>query len=424
MLDTFFPDAPTDNLTKRQLSKIELEESKSYLVSMCYQLYKDNIFASGLYYFTEDMRIPRDQAQEEIIEQASAWDSIDAQSATFSTETCAHIFNAIEDLYIRDTNILTYLPASLFSLSLNTAENTHNASQSAMPSLYSYLVTELVPYASEADEAVHTNVDFSFVSGQSTTLSTADSSYSPDNDEDAIFAQIIRSLIVRPYGVKTINASSAFTDKSRKSSKVKRKHILTFDGIFNPRSIISRMRLFLLLVEAINVTLTTPAYRDILFETFANPCSRIKTYASAVAHPLWFNLIMHRVATGYYTCFRALVNDIRIIAGNWDSFNSDQTITICAEFCEKLIENLLLLVRGVTTLTDSEYAAICESVRFENSQSEEQDEKSTEKSQEIEEVSDSSSDSTNSSSESETSDNSLSSRPARNRASARSTRRR
>lgn len=424
VLDTFFPDAPTDHLTKRHLSKIELEESKSYLVSMCYQLYKDNIFASGLYYFTEDMQIPRDQVQEEIIEQASAWDSIDAQSATFSTETCAHIFNAIEDLYIRDTNILTYLPASLFSLSLNTAENTHNASQSAMPSLYSYLVTELVPYASEADEAVHTNVDFSFVSGQSTTLSTADSSYSPDNDEDAIFAQIIRSLIVRPYGVKTINASSAFTDKSRKSSKVKRKHILTFDGIFNPRSIISRMRLFLLLVEAINVTLTTPAYRDILFETFANPCSRIKTYASAVAHPLWFNLIMHRIATGYYTCFRALVNDIRIIAGNWDSFNSDQTITICAEFCEKLIENLLLLVRGVTTLTDSEYAAICESVRFENSQSEEQDEKSTEKSQEIEEVSDSSSDSTNSSSESETSDNSLSSRPARNRASARSTRRR
>lgn len=190
----------------------------------------------------------------------------------------------------------------------------------------------------------------------------------------------------------------------RKSSRSRQEHALTFDGIFNPMSILSRMRLFLVLVEAINITLTTSAYRDILLETFANPCGRIKRYAGVVAHPLWFNLIMHRIATGYYTCFRSLINDIRIIAGNWDSFNGDQTIAICAEFCEKLIGNLLLLVRGIAALTDNEYLAICESVRFESSQGDDQDEKSAETSQDLEEVSSS----TVSNSDSEPSDDSSS----------------
>ncbi|EFO63311.1 Hypothetical protein GLP15_1081 [Giardia lamblia P15] len=418
VLDAFFPDAPSDNLTKRQLSKIELEESKSYLVSVCYQLYRDNTFASGLYYFTEDVQVPRDQTQEEIVKQASVWDNIDAQSATFSVETCARIFSILEDLYIRDTNILTYIPASLFSLSLNTSRSESSSSQSPVSPLYPSLVTELVPYVLEVNKTTHTNVDFSFVSPQNTVASTADSSCSTNNDENITFAQIIRSLAVRPFGIKLDNMSSTHT-RLRKSSRSKQEHTLTFDGVFNPMSILSRMRLFLILVEAINITLTTPAYRDILFETFANPCSRIKRYAGVVAHPLWFNLIMHRVATGYYTCFRALINDIRIIAGNWDSFNGDQTIAICAEFCEKLIENLLLLVRNITALTDSEYQAICESVRFESSQSDDQDEKSAEVSQETEEVSSSSV----SSSDSEPSDDSSSPKPMRNRTSARQTRR-
>lgn len=417
VLDTFFPDAPSDNLTKRQLSKLELEESKSYLVSVCYQLYRDNTFASGLYYFTEDMQVPRDQAQEEIVKQASVWDNIDAQSATFSAETCARIFSSLEDLYIRDTNILTYIPASLFSLSLNASGIESSSSQSPVSPLYSSLVTELVPYALEANEITHTNLDFSFVSPQSTAVSTADSSCSTNNDESITFAQIIRSLTVRPFGIKPDNMSGTHTGL-RKSLRSRQEHALTFDGIFNPISILSRMRLFLVLVEAINITLTTSAYRDILLETFANPCGRIKRYAGIVAHPLWFNLIMHRIATGYYTCFRSLINDIRIIAGNWDSFNGDQTIAICAEFCEKLIDNLLLLVRGIAALTDNEYLAICESVRFESSQGDDQDEKSAETSQDLEEVSSS----TVSNSDSEPSDDSSSPKPVRNRTSTRQSR--
>lgn len=440
ILDTFFPNTPIDNLTKQQLSKIETEESKSYLINMCYQLYKDNIFASGLYYFTEDMRIPWNQTQEEIIQQAALWDNIDAQSATFSIETCAHIFNIIEDLYIRDTDILTYLPASIFSLSLSACEGPQNSSQSTSSSLYSHLVTELVPCAAEANEVVHKNTDFSFVPPQnrSTTLAPDESSHGGTNSESTFFAKIIESLIVRPFGIKINTRHNKHTNKSRKLSKVKRENILTFDGIFNTMSILSRMRLFLLVIESIHITSTTTAHRDILSETFANPCNRIKNYASVVTHPLWFNMILHRVATGYYTCFRSLVNDIRIIAGNWDLFNGDQTITICAEFCERVIDNLLALVRDITYLEDDEYAAICESVRFESSQSEEQNGKGTGSEQEPKDTSGSSesssdsssyhssdnSDSSDNGSELEISDDSSSPKPTRSWRSTRQARKR
>lgn len=435
ILDVFFPNAPTDNLTKQQLSKIEAEELKSYMINMCYQLYKDNTFASGLYYFTENMSIPWNQTQEEISRQVATWDNRDTQFTTFSLETCADTINTIEDLYIRDTNILTYIPASLFSLSIADCAHAQSSSQSSVSSLYSCLVTELVPCTAEINEVVHQNLDFSFVSLQNcnTLLGSNDSSRDNANKERDIFTKIIDSLIVRPFGIKINTKRNTRANRPRKSAKIKQENIITFDGIFSSMSIISRMRLFLLLIEAISNTLTTSAYRDIFYETFANPCNRIKNYANVVAHPLWFNMILHRVSTGYYTCFRALINDIRIIAGNWDLFNGDQTTTICAEFCEKLIDNLLALVHKITQLTGHEYEVICESVRFESSQNDEQDEKGiNSEPEEPENTPDSSENSSNSdtynssdsSSEPYVSDGSSSSKSARNRYSTRHTRKR
>lgn len=78
----------------------------------------------------------------------------------------------------------------------------------------------------------------------------------------------------------------------------------------------------------------------IFFSFLANPTD-IKRYSRCIVQPMWINLIIKRILSGFYSSIGCFANDLRLISGNCEVYNSDEGIVQqCNEFIEGTLSRM------------------------------------------------------------------------------------